>query len=155
MEILLSRDLDCLIGGREVSAVNKWMNSGKLIHSMRDHPDHSIPLLGGTWGARIYNQGTRIQWQKSWKKILNNTIAYSPRNAKGPDQTLLHYVWEWGSDVAVQHDSFSCHKFPKSIGFPTQRKPEKNGNFVGGRSFLRKECPISCRRKGHPEWTFC
>ena len=122
---------------------------------MRDHPDHGIPLLGGLWGSRIYNQGTRIQWQKTWKKILKNKKAYSLQNSKGADQTLLHYVWEWGKDVAVEHDSFNCGKFNNSVGFPTERKQEKMGNFVGGRGVLWRECPLSCRREGHPEWKFC
>ncbi|KAK8407540.1 hypothetical protein O3P69_002233 [Scylla paramamosain] len=37
---------------REVSAVEEWLASGKMFHVMRDHPYHSVPVLGGMWDAR-------------------------------------------------------------------------------------------------------
>eukprot|EP00090_Calanus_glacialis_P018459 TRINITY_DN28652_c0_g1_i1.p1 TRINITY_DN28652_c0_g1~~TRINITY_DN28652_c0_g1_i1.p1 ORF type:complete len:263 (+),score=43.27 TRINITY_DN28652_c0_g1_i1:109-789(+) len=156
VDILLSRDLDSLIEKREVSAVTEWLKSGKLIHSMRDHPQHCVPLLGGMWGARLSVDRVRQQWQKSWKKIQEHRLAHSPRNATGPDQILLqHAVWKWGRHDALEHDSYSCKEFPNSVGFPTERKSEKRGNFVGGRADFWKECPMQCRRKGHHEWKYC
>jgi hypothetical protein len=155
---VLSRDLDSLIGEREVSAVNEWLKSGKLIHSMRDHPLHNKPLMGGLWGARLSIKKTQIQWQQSWKKILNNKLAFSSRNMKGPDQILLKAVWKWGKHFSLEHDSYNCGKFPNSVGFPTKRKKENMESFVGGRSFdgfLKIKCPLSCRRKGHMDWQYC
>ena len=38
---------------------------------------------------------------------------------------LIRYVWPWAKRDALQHDSYSCHKFSGNIiGFPTQRKNE-------------------------------
>ena len=34
----------------------------------------------------------------------------------------IRYVWPWAKRDALQHDSYSCHKFPGNVaGFPTQR----------------------------------
>ena len=71
------------------------------------------------------------------------------------------YVYNtWGRDRTLAHDSYTCNKYPGSIGFPTPRKDE-NGNFVGAYSgreqrieFAKEnECPLKCRRK--KEWKYC
>ena len=53
VSVFLCRDLDSRISAREVAAVTEWLQSGRAIHSMRDHPYHNIPLLGAAWGARL------------------------------------------------------------------------------------------------------
>ena len=53
VSLFLCRDLDSRISAREVAAVTEWVQSGKPIHSMRDHPAHNTPLLGASWGARL------------------------------------------------------------------------------------------------------
>ena len=37
--------------------------SGKQLHSLRDHPYHFVPLLGGGWGTRLSCPGCRHVWQ--------------------------------------------------------------------------------------------
>ena len=53
VDILLSRDLDSRINQREVDAVTEWLESGKAVHVMRDHPGHDTPMLGGMWATRL------------------------------------------------------------------------------------------------------
>jgi hypothetical protein len=48
----MSRDLDSALTQRERDAVNVWLASNKSFHSMRDHPMHGVPMLGGMWGFR-------------------------------------------------------------------------------------------------------
>ena len=50
VDIFLSRDCDSRISEREVNAVNEWLESDKDFHIMRDHPYHTVPILGGMWG---------------------------------------------------------------------------------------------------------
>ena len=52
VDIFLSRDCDSRISEREVNAVNEWLESDKDFHIMRDHPYHTVPILGGMWGSR-------------------------------------------------------------------------------------------------------
>ena len=160
VDIFLCRDLDSRISAREVAAVAEWLESDQPIHSMRDHPAHTTPILGAAWGARITQPNIRHKWKRSWERILGDKLAYAPRSAKGPDQDLLMvYVWSWGKHMAMEHDSYRCHMYPHSIGFPTERKDEDN-NFVAsvvseGRGYLWKKCPKKCRRKGHEDWEHC
>lgn len=41
------RDLDSIISSREIAAVKVWLKSGKTYHMMRDHPYHTVVILGG------------------------------------------------------------------------------------------------------------
>ena len=52
VDIMISRDVDTEILPREVAAVGEWLDSGKSLHIMRDHPKHEMPIMGGMWGCR-------------------------------------------------------------------------------------------------------
>lgn len=52
IDAFISRDCDSRLSLREKAAVDEWMASGELIHCMRDHPHHSVPILGGMWGMK-------------------------------------------------------------------------------------------------------
>ena len=155
VDVFMSRDLDSALTPRELGAVDEWLESGKTLHVMRDHPLHSNPMLGGLWGARL--RRSRTTWKSIWTSILADPLSRSSRTSNGPDQTLLkRYVWKKLAGGVIQHDSYFCKKWPEgSLGFPSQRL---NGtdNFVGAyRSYkpIWLECPKACRRQQN--WTFC
>lgn len=45
------RDPDSRLTTRDRMAVNEWIQSGELFHSIRDHPHHGIEIMGAMWGA--------------------------------------------------------------------------------------------------------
>ncbi|CAB4066024.1 unnamed protein product [Lepeophtheirus salmonis] len=158
VDLLLSRDLDSRFSNRELTAVQEWMNSDKILHIMRDHPFHNVPILGGLWGANLTNKESRILWEISWKNILLDSGAWASRFSRGSDQVLLKkYVWDtWGWNYALQHDSYKCKRFANSKPWPVERLKGVN-NFVGAISNLNKtlvrECPKECRK--YIEWKYC
>jgi len=159
VSVYLSRDLDSRFGKREAAAVEEWLQSGAAVHTMRDHPQHGVPLLGGLWGARITNMNMRLKWKSTWEQMLKDEKTYSPRGSKKHDQDLLKaYVWPWAREVSVQHDSYTCSQFPGSVGFPTARSKKPN-NFVGAVEAeghqLWQQCPKRCRRQHHMDWSHC
>jgi hypothetical protein len=52
VDIMLSRDCDSRLSRRERIAVDEWLESGKSVHIIRDHPQHGTLILGGLWGVR-------------------------------------------------------------------------------------------------------
>ena len=52
VDVWISRDCDSRLSEREAAAVQVWLDGPKLIHVMRDHPEHSVPIMGGMWGAK-------------------------------------------------------------------------------------------------------
>jgi hypothetical protein len=122
-EYIIIRDSDSRISEREKLAVYEWINSGKTLHVMRDHPAHRIPygskelgILAGMWGIK----GNKFEFEKSILEFQNSNV-----NLYGVDQTFLGKIYELFSDDKITHDEF----FDKTP-FPIKRD---GSFFVGGR----------------------
>lgn len=122
-EYSVFRDADSRISLREKLAVDEWINSGKTLHVMRDHPYHMIPcgndrlgILGGMWGI------------KSKKIPLTKLIQNYPNKGRifyGEDQTFLKNIYSLFENDRFTHDDF-FEKKPFPIG-------REDGRFVGER----------------------
>ena len=160
VEYFVSRDLDSLFSDREKAAVDAWLKSGKAHHMMRDHPQHSINILGSGWGTWLRDDAVRNQWREAWGKAKDDAqVMWAARHLVGPDQGFLRrYVWRWAKKDALQHDAYSCKIFPGTVGFPTRRKNETN-NFIASvysqDMYMWEKCPYKCRPKEHKDWEYC
>lgn len=85
---MVSRDLDSLISPREAAAVQEWLESDKAFHFMRDHPAHSIEILGSAWGIRM-SPLERAFLDTAFMHAVKDAIFWAPRSAYGPDQGFL------------------------------------------------------------------
>jgi len=117
------RDADSRISKREKLAVEEWIQSGKSLHVMRDHPAHRIPygvaemaILAGMWGIKA----GLMKFEDSIRQFhKNGTMVY------GSDQAfLLHIYKHFNKDMFV-HDEFNGGN-----PFPIKRI---NYHFVGER----------------------
>lgn len=131
-EYAIFRDADSRISMRESLAVNEWINSGKSLHVMRDHPYHRIPagnnqmgILGGMWG--IKNGILPIT-------EMINKFSKSKEHNYGNDQTFLKTVYS-----VLENDRFTHDEFFERKPFPVQRQ---NGRFIGERIGV-DESPIN------------
>jgi hypothetical protein len=126
------RDSDSRITIREKMAVDEWINSGKSIHVMRDHPAHRIPygndglgILGGMWGIKT---GVIPLTEMIDKFTKDKNLEY------GSDQTFLKTVYSIFSDDKFTHDEFFENKpFPikREFGRFVGDRIDENDNFVG------------------------
>lgn len=117
------RDADSRISEREKLAVQEWIESGKSLHVMRDHPYHRIPagnnqlgILGGMWGIKkgVLPIGDMIR-----------KFPYSKDHKYGNDQTFLKWVYS-----ALENDRCTHDDFFEKKPFPIKRT---DGRFVGER----------------------
>jgi hypothetical protein len=128
-EYAIFRDGDSRLSTREKMAVDEWIESGKTIHVMRDHPAHQIPygnnglgILGGMWGIK----GNTIPMKDSIENFSKNkTMGY------GIDQTFLKTIYNVFENDRCTHDDF----FEKKP-FPIKRE---NGRFIGERINVNDE----------------
>lgn len=160
--LVMSRDLDSALTARERAAVNVWLASNKSFHSMRDHPMHGVPMLGGMWGFRpSLDPNTSL--------LIHNKIhdqgLIKRYGGRGDQSFLSAHVWPIAKLSAISHDSYLClHAFghpPQA--FPTKRRSANETNcFIGcvrpccGKGKMPfGHCPKQCRPKDHPEWVYC
>jgi len=130
IDVAIFRDTDSRLSVREAAAVSEWINSGKSLHIMRDHPWHfpdpnNHMMLAGMWGVRcdkLRNIADLLQQHKH--DVLHGT-----------DQRFLSkYVYPnfaKNNDI-LEHDEF----FDKQHKFPTTREYEHHAGhnlpmFVG------------------------
>jgi len=73
VEIMMSRDTDTRILLREKLAVEEWLNSDKLLHSMRDHPHHRDKIQAGMWGIKQNNLCNWAELMANIKQTLVQT----------------------------------------------------------------------------------
>lgn len=121
VNIMLSRDCDSRISDREISAINDWLESDKDFHIMRDHPYHTVPILGGMWGVRnglLRNIGI-IEKINNWNRFQR----------KGVDQDFLgQVIYPLVKNNALEHDDWG--RFGSNVRtFPNKRNEDKG--FVG------------------------
>ena len=159
---VMSRDLDSALTKRERDAVNAWFASNKTFHSMRDHPQHGVPMLGGMWGFRP--SMNRAMASLMHEKIHNKELIVK-YGGRGDQSFLSEHVWPKAKFSAIAHDSFLCANGygHKTEAFPTQRPSANETNcFIGcirpccGQGKMPfGECPKACRPTDHPDWLYC
>ena len=121
VDIFLSRDCDSRISEREATAVNEWLKSDKDFHIMRDHPYHTVPILGGMWGCRKgLLRDIKISKQiEHWNKF----------GRKGIDQDFLgQVIYPYIRNKAMEHAEFGLRFGGEIRSFPTKRQ---NYEYIG------------------------
>jgi hypothetical protein len=121
VNIFLSRDCDSRISNREFMAVKEWLLSDKDFHIMRDHPYHTVPILGGMWGCR-----NKLMRDIGLSKLIEKWGRYG---AKGLDQDFLsQVVYPLVRKNAIEHSEFNINFGEPIRNFPTIRNEYE---FVG------------------------
>lgn len=119
VERFIVRDTDSRLNKREKAAVDEWIKSDKNLHIIRDHPQHGVLILGGTWGVKNdfrFNMSELIYGYLKDKKKFNY----------GDDQRFLIKIHKTYMDSMICHDNF--FDFPFNMPFPSERN---NFEFVG------------------------
>ena len=121
VNIFLSRDCDSRFSAREIHAINEWLRSDKDFHIMRDHPYHTVPILGGMWGCR-----NGLMSKIGLNKMIEQWTQFQ---RKGVDQDFLgSKVYPLVYQTSMEHSEFNL-RFGGSIRpFPTIRRDYE---FVG------------------------
>lgn len=158
----MSRDLDSALTPRERASVDAWLASNKSFHSMRDHPMHGVPMLGGMWGFR---PPTNPEISLMMHKKIHDRNLVRHYGGRGDQTFLAREVWPSAKSSVVVHDSFLCRTNYGTTPdpWPTQRPPANQTNChvgcvrpcCGGDKMPFSPCPPACRPKDHQDWIYC
>ena len=134
VDLFIVRDLDSRITKREQISVNEWIDSGKILHIMRDHPHHHYDILGGMWGMRKQKNFNMYDSIKNW----NNTKGYNI------DKDWYEKWWDMNFLSEVIYKKFSENSFINSSFHMIESwaKPfteERENNHFVGEIFLEND----------------
>lgn len=117
----ISRDTDSRITIRESSAVYEWINSGKRLHIMRDHPQHYPKILGGMHGVICDNVLQESKSLSTWEKDVD--LFYENKPEETDDQLFLSdriypiYINDrMIHDEIKRYEGDECRPFPQKWG---------------------------------------
>ena len=119
------RDADSRLIQRDATEVERWIQSGKAFHCIRDHSGQvGWPVNAGMWGA------VPLQLHSIVKNDTFEGKMGELRPQFFQDQEFLRdVVWPQVKHDAYCSDSFTCHKWESSHPFATNRS--NNFEFVG------------------------
>jgi len=120
VDTMIVRDTDSRLGKREQFAVEQWIQAGTDFHIMRDHPRHSVPMLGGMWGCQAHAV-------RNIRNLISDYYLEGRQHqiVNGIDQDFLgHAIWPLARKNSTLHDS-NLEGFP----FPSCKRDESN--YVG------------------------
>ena len=92
---MIVRDADSRLNWKEKAAVDEWIESGKPFHCMRDHDQHTVPIMGGMWGCIP----SKI---KGFKDAMDKWTDFE---MDGDQKFLRHHVWPSVREKCICHTS--------------------------------------------------
>jgi hypothetical protein len=128
IDILLVRDTDCRFSDREVGAVNEWINSEYSFHIMRDHPYHTVPILGGLWGCKKNYLSNMSELIDNWKNHTSKKGDWLSVQTAGDQNFLQEVIYPKVMKNSLEHIDFNLHFGGNSRKFPSIRNEYE---FVG------------------------
>jgi len=109
------RDTDSRLNQRDRLAVEEWIDSGKKIHTIRDHINHCHPLMGGMWGGV---KGAIPNFEAKVQSLMRSPMA---KDYMTDMHFLRQVIWPMVVKQSFQHDTYCCNGFPGSVSLPTRR----------------------------------
>ena len=127
VECFIARDTDSRISPREVLAVREWLEFGKTLHIMRDHPCHYPKILGGMFGMKCIGIPD-VKKHPTWREEID--AFYAEHGDDTNDQSVVEeYFYDRLKDDRIIHDEIK--KYEGEECRPFEVLFEKKGYFVG------------------------
>ena len=125
VEICLIRDADSRIYERDEACIRQFLASDKLVHIIRDHPNHHHTMMAGMWGIKT---GTPLPDTVSG--MCQRWIQSRPASDFWSDTLFLcEALYPFLRDHALIHDETQAFEsLSQKVPFPT---PLDEKHFVG------------------------
>ena len=105
VDIWISRDADSRLSEREAKIVDEWINSGKTLHSIRDHRCHFNYIMGGLFGInnKLFHEKYKFN---TVSQIIKELSVYYKERPYNVDQIFLNdNLWKILKDDVMAHIS--------------------------------------------------
>ena len=126
VEVMCVRDADSRVTERDKACVEDFVNSDKLFHILRDHPNHSHPIMGGMWGIKKGYLNRNLQKSfNDWRQTHSATEFWNDMDF------LKSFFYPFCLPETMIHDEYQTLE-PREWRTPF-RVPldEKKQHFIG------------------------
>lgn len=105
VECWISRDADSRLSEREYKLVEEWLNSGKTLHSIRDHRCHMHCIMGGMFGINNKLFHSKYKFKRIEKILEDGYKKYKERPYNVDQEFLNDELWNILKDDYIAHVS--------------------------------------------------
>lgn len=103
VERFIVRDTDSRLSGREKRCVDEWIESGKTIHIIRDHPHHGHRMMGGMWGGVNTSE---LNYEQLLAQFLKSNDYHWKKKRQMDQQFLSQMIYpKFRNDMFI-HDNY-------------------------------------------------
>lgn len=121
IDLMMVRDADSLIHWKDRWAIQEFVKSEFLAHTIRDNLEHTAPLMGGLWGIRKsaglsmrreyanyvedITQGHRLAHDQNflydivYPKVLPQLLVHYSNGRGRVGEHAVEFPFEWSNDV--------------------------------------------------------
>ena len=124
-DVMFSRDADSRVNERDAACIDEFLLSDKLLHIIRDHKNHNLPLMAGMWGIRKAALDTPMRVLMDTWKSRHDYSRY------GGDQDFLRdVIYPKFCSNALIHDPNHHFSYEKNV-HPIH-SPMINNEYIHG-----------------------
>lgn len=120
VDVWISRDADSRLSERELKLVNEWIESGKTLHSIRDHRCHCHYIMGGMFGVNNVEFHKKYRFEKV-SCIIEKSYPHFLERPYNVDQIFLNdSFWKLLKNDVMAHISNGGRRvYPDDIEIPS------------------------------------
>jgi hypothetical protein len=121
VDICIIRDADSRVNDRDEFCINQFLNSEKLFHIIRDHPNHKHKIMAGMWGIK----------KGALSESINDLFTIWKQNYSidfwSDTNFLINYIYPKVQSISLVHDDYNhFHDSSISISYIKDNK-----HFIG------------------------
>lgn len=120
VDVMMVRDADSYVHYRDRWAIHKFLSSPYIAHTIRDHEQHTAPLMGGLWGLRK-SAGLRIR--DLYASYIDN-VSLGHRVAHDQNFLMDRIYPQVLGGLLVHYSEGPVFKGETAIPFPFQWTPD-------------------------------
>lgn len=130
LERVIFRDADSRVNVREAAAVQEWIESGRILHCIHDHPHHTnLPIQGGMWGIRVGHLPGKMYEEVQQLSLRPQKRVKDMRWLRDHLYPLVEHSVMRHSSVPLQWDISPFPDHPEYDGFVGQRYDMEGESF--------------------------
>lgn len=130
VDLMMVRDADSIIHWKDRWAINEFVKSNFIAHTIRDNVEHTAPLMGGLWGIRKsaglsirqeyanyiedISKGHRLAHDQNflydviYPKVLSGLLVHYSNNRGRKGETAIEFPFKWTVEVFCGKIETSC-----------------------------------------------